>query len=150
MILVNAVIIRKFAGQSIRNKNMEKKRGRRVVMILFFAWTLLILYGSLAPSDDLPPMGWLAWIPYFDKVVHFGFYAGQVTLLLLWLQPTTRGDRFWVALCVITFSGTIELLQDEYFYRSKDALDLLANSVGALTGIPIAYLIRTFILKRFF
>lgn len=120
-----------------------------VVRILFFAWTAVILYGSLSPGDNLPPMGWLTWIPNFDKLVHFCFYLGQVTLLLLWLQPSRR-NRIWVALCAIIFSGTVELLQGEYFNRSADGLDFAANSLGALAGIPVAGLADRLIRKKFF
>ena len=95
-----------FRTDSDDYKNMEKKRHIKVAGVLFFVWTAVILYGSLSPGDDLPPMGWLARIPHFDKIVHFCFYLGQVLLLLLWLQPS-RGNRIWVALCAIIFSGTI-------------------------------------------
>ena len=94
-----------FRTDSDDYKNMEKKRHIKVAGVLFFVWTAVILYGSLSPGDDLPPMGWLARIPHFDKIVHFCFYLGQVLLLLLWLQPS-RGNRIWVALCAIIFSGT--------------------------------------------
>lgn len=109
-------------------------------MVLFFLWTAGILYGSLTPGDSLPRVGWLSKIPQFDKIVHFGFYLGQVALLILWLRPS-RGNRLWIALAAIAFSGVIELLQGEYCDRSADWLDLAANSAGALTGIPLAALL---------
>lgn len=136
-----------FRTDSDDYKNMEKKRHIKVAGVLFFVWTAVILYGSLSPGDDLPPMGWLARIPHFDKIVHFCFYLGQVLLLLLWLQPS-RGNRIWVALCAIIFSGTIELLQGEYFDRSADWLDFAANSAGALAGIPLARLAERLIFKK--
>ena len=136
-----------FRTDSDDYKNMEKKRHIKVAGVLFFVWTAVILYGSLSPGDDLPPMGWLARIPHFDKIVHFCFYLGRVLLLLLWLQPS-RGNRIWVALCAIIFSGTIELLQGEYFDRSADWLDFAANSAGALAGIPLARLAERLIFKK--
>ena len=42
--------------------------------------------------------------------------------------------------CII-FSGVVELLQSEYFNRSGDWIDFVANSLGALLGIPLAVLI---------
>ncbi|MFQ8805140.1 MAG: hypothetical protein ACLR8Y_08685 [Alistipes indistinctus] len=56
---------------------MHKPRYKFVLTLLLVLWTAGVLYGSLAPGDDLPPAGWLAMIPYFDKVVHFGFYFGK-------------------------------------------------------------------------
>ena len=53
---------------------MHKPHYKFVLTLLLVLWTAGVLYGSLAPGDDLPPAGWLAMIPYFDKVVHFGFY----------------------------------------------------------------------------
>ena len=49
---------------------MHKPRYKFVLTLLLVLWTAGVLYGSLAPGDDLPPAGWLAMIPYFDKVVH--------------------------------------------------------------------------------
>ena len=46
------------------------------------------------------------------------------------------------------FSGTIELLQGEYFDRSADWLDFAANSAGALAGIPLARLAERLIFKK--
>ena len=135
-----------FRTDSDDYKNMEKKRHIKVAGVLFFVWTAVILYGSLSPGDDLPPMGWLARIPHFDKIVHFCFYLGHLLLMLLSLQPS-RGHRIWVAMCAIIFSGTIELLQGEYFDRSADWLDFAANSAGALAGIPLARLAERLIFK---
>lgn len=117
-------------------------------MALLCLWTGFILYGSLAPGEDLPPMGWLAWIPQFDKVVHFGFYFGQVLLLTLWLHPR-RENRIWVALLAIIFSGAIELVQGEYFERESDLKDLLANSFGALSAVPVARWIDRWVTRKY-
>ena len=119
---------------------MKKEKHKAIAMILFFLWTAGILYGSLAPGEDLPPMRWLTRIPYYDKLIHFGFYLGQVVLLSLWIRPAHQ-NRIWVAIPCIIFSGIVELLQSEYFSRSGDWVDFAANSLGALLGIPLAVLI---------
>ena len=64
---------------------MRKRRCKytTVLNVLLGLWTVGVLYGSLAPGDDLPSAGWFDWIPYFDKVVHWGFYFGETLLLLL-------------------------------------------------------------------
>ena len=53
---------------------MNKNRYGFVVGGLFVVWTAVILLLSLVPGDELPPAGWLARIPHFDKIVHCGFY----------------------------------------------------------------------------
>lgn len=115
---------------------------------LWLGWTALVLYGSLAPGDELPT-GWFADIPHFDKLVHFGFYAGEVSLLLLLFRP--RGwNKLWVLLPVIGGSALIEYLQGAYFGRSNDPWDLAANTVGALTGLGLAPLLRRWVFGPLF
>lgn len=48
---------------------MRKRRSKytTVLNVLLGLWTVGVLYGSLAPGDDLPSAGWFDWIPYFDK-----------------------------------------------------------------------------------
>ena len=85
-------------------------------------WTAVILLLSLVPGDELPPAGWLARIPHFDKIVHCGFYLIETGLLVLWFRP---------------FSGVIELVQS-VCGRSADWLDWAANAFGAMAGVPAA------------
>ena len=47
---------------------------RTVLNWLLGLWSVGVLYGSLAPGNDLPSAGWFDWIPYFDKVVDWSFY----------------------------------------------------------------------------
>lgn len=128
---------------------MSNKSYKRLLIFCTVLWTAVVLYGSLAPGDDLPPTGWLAWIPHFDKVVHFIFYAGQTTLLLLLFEP--RGWRkLLVIIPVIGFSALIEYLQGRYFDRSNDSWDLLANTLGACSALMLAPLLKRTLLSRIF
>jgi len=123
---------------------MHKPRYKFVLTLLLVLWTAGVLYGSLAPGDDLPPAGWLAMIPYFDKVVHFGFYFGETLLVLLLFEP--RGWRRWTAVAaVILCSGAVELVQGALGYRSKDFWDFVANSSGALFAVAVAPLLQRFV-----
>ena len=120
---------------------MHKPRYKFVLTLLLVLWTAGVLYGSLAPGDDLPPAGWLAMIPYFDKVVHFGFYFGETLLVLLLFEP-----RGWTAVAaVILCSGAVELVQGALGYRSKDFWDFVANSSGALVAVAVAPLLQRFV-----
>lgn len=123
---------------------MHKPHYKFVLTLLLVLWTAGMLYGSLAPGDDLPPAGWLAMIPYFDKVVHFGFYFGETLLVLLLFEP--RGWRRWTAVAaVILCSGAVELVQGALGYRSKDFWDFVANSSGALVAVAVAPLLQRFV-----
>ena len=123
---------------------MHKPRYKFVLTLLLVLWTAGVLYGSLAPGDDLPPAGWLAMIPYFDKVVHFGFYFGETLLVLLLFEP--RGWHRWTAVAaVILCSGAVELVQGALGYRSKDFWDFVANSSGALVAVAVAPLLQRFV-----
>ena len=123
---------------------MHKPHYKFVLTLLLVLWTAGVLYGSLAPGDDLPPAGWLAKIPYFDKVVHFGFYFGETLLVLLLFEP--RGWRRWTAVAaVILCSGAVELVQGALGYRSKDFWDFVANSSGALVAVAVAPLLQRFV-----
>ena len=123
---------------------MHKPHYKFVLTLLLVLWTAGVLYGSLAPGDDLPPAGWLAMIPYFDKVVHFGFYFGDTLLVLLLFEP--RGWRRWTAVAaVILCSGAVELVQGALGYRSKDFWDFVANSSGALVAVAVAPLLQRFV-----
>ena len=123
---------------------MHKPHYKFVLTLLLVLWTAGVLYGSLAPGDDLPPAGWLAMIPYFDKVVHFGFYFGETLLVLLLFEP--RGWRRWTAVAaVILCSGAVELVQRALGYRSKDFWDFVANSSGALVAVAVAPLLQRFV-----
>ena len=123
---------------------MHKPHYKFVLTLLLVLWTAGVLYGSLAPGDDLPPAGWLAMIPYFDKVVHCGFYFGETLLVLLLFEP--RGWRRWTAVAaVILCSGAVELVQGALGYRSKDFWDFVANSSGALVTVAVAPLLQRFV-----
>ncbi len=127
---------------------MQKKGFRPLLIACTLLWTAGVLYGSLAPGDDLPT-GWWAAIPYFDKIVHFIFYAGEASLLLLWFEP--RGWRKgWVVGAVIAASAGIEWIQGEYINRANEPIDLIANTLGAFSGLGIAPLLRRWIVTPLF
>lgn len=125
---------------------MQNRIFRVVLWSLLVVWTGLVLYGSLAKNDDLPPVGWLTMIPYFDKLVHFGFYFGEATLLLLLFNISTRG-RILIVASVILFSGFIEIVQP-YLGRGGDSIDFLANTLGAIFGMVGASLINRFVVQK--
>ena len=85
----------------------------------------------------------------FDKVAHFGLYAGLSCLMAFWLG--TRSSRFKAAL-VATFICALYGLADEgiqYFIPSRNASieDYAADVLGAIFG-SICYLILDKLLPK--
>lgn len=65
-----------------------------------------------------------------DKIVHL---AGYALLMFWWAQLVTR-QRWKLAVAVVLFGVSIELLQGLTPNRQPDPLDALANSGGVLLG----------------
>ncbi|MCK9400267.1 MAG: VanZ family protein [Bacteroidales bacterium] len=101
--------------------------------ILFFAYLVLITALSLWPSDGLPDV---TLVPFADKLIHAGMYAG-FTFLMLWAWPEefSGAKQILPLLLVIAWGFLMEVLQQySYFGRSFDITDELANSLGFLPG----------------
>ncbi|MBN8824232.1 MULTISPECIES: VanZ family protein [unclassified Spirosoma] len=100
---------------------------------LAIIWTIIMLIGCLTPHDDLPEE-LLSWS---DKLLHVLIFA---PFTLLWALAGFPMGRVLIA--GILFGALIEVLQ--YILpinRSGDLIDLLADSLGAVVGIGIAWLI---------
>jgi VanZ family protein len=67
---------------------------------------------------------------HFDKLVHL---TGYGVLMFWWAQLVTE-RRWTLALSVVLFGISIELLQGLTPDRMPDTLDALANSAGVLLG----------------
>ena len=107
-----------------------KKRWKALTFLILTAITIL----SLLPVSALPPA------PGTDKTHHFIAYA------MLILPAALRKPANWILLGVffILYSGAIELIQP-FVNRYGEWLDLLANSMGVLSGMIIAWLINSII-----
>ncbi len=106
-----------------------KKRAR----VLAIIWTLLIFILCLLPGKDIPKVR----IPSADKYVHIILFGG---FAFLWLCGyPTRNIFFLIIIFFITvfFGWFIEFLQGllKSLGRSKDFMDLLADSGGDLLAV---------------
>ena len=95
-------------------------------------WALIILYLSLFNINDNETLKELLF-PYSDKIAHLGVY-GIFTLLLL-KDHTKKGKQLLPLIIPILYGILMEFLQYSLTeYRSMEMLDILANTIGALSA----------------
>ena len=99
------------------------------------AYGAFITWASLAPAENFT--GWVPRVPHIDKLVHFCFYGGMVTLGRWTLAShfTFRLTFRVVVFGAITYGALMEILQGLLvnYHRSFEFGDILANSLGAVT-----------------
>lgn len=105
-------------------------KGLAVIWLLIIS-VLFFLPGSALPKE--PPFG----IPYFDKYVHFSFFALLLFLFRFYYGPALRYSYLLFALSFCYGLG-VEMVQ-HYFIanRSFDLGDVVADMAGAVAGILI-------------
>lgn len=118
----------------------------RILMAVYLAAVGILCFGNFS-STGLDVPGRLFGIPV-DKVVHFVMFLPFVPLF--YGSFCRDGRSFTVAfagfLLAVAVGGAIEVLQGETGYRSRDVLDLLSDSLGALSGFAATTL--TILLTR--
>ena len=100
------------------------------------AWMVVIFTLCAMPASDIPGTG--LNIPHADKIVHFGMHFVMASLLIGSLKINARLKWSVIVGIAIGFSilygGAIEILQSNFFNRSGDPWDELANTAGAAAG----------------
>lgn len=96
-------------------------------------WTIIMLIGCLTPHEDIPN----ELATFNDKFLHVVIF---VPFTLLWILA---GVRVRQALIIgILFGGLIEVLQGILpINRNADWLDLSADSLGAVIGVVLGWLL---------
>ena len=87
-------------------------------------------------------------IPNKDKYVHFTFYFVFVVVWFLFAKRTNRTKKIkWIVLfSAIGYGILMEISQGIIpINRSPEVMDVLANSIGAITGL----IFITIILKKY-
>ena len=113
-------------------------------LFLYFAlsWTLLITYLSLSDPRILPKFQ----IQNVDKGVHFVFHFIFTVLWYLYLRHSQKGALKTLSntfLLSIFYGIVIEICQGTLTTtRSADAMDLIANSIGALSAVFAIVLVQ--------
>ncbi|GAB3692922.1 hypothetical protein GCM10027592_12280 [Spirosoma flavus] len=105
---------------------------------LAIVWTVVMLWGCLTPHQELPS----TLLTVSDKAMHVAIF---VLFAFLWQRA---GYSLPVVLVVgIFFGAFIEVMQYVLpINRSADWLDLLADSIGAVLGVFLAWLVTKYII----
>jgi VanZ family protein len=112
---------------------VTSRRVPRAAVLVWLAMYVAIAIGSLLPAGDLPP-------PAFDgidKLQHLACYA----LLSGWsvLLFGHRALRLRAMLVVVAFGSAVEIAQGLLTAsREPDAVDAVANAIGAVLGQLLA------------
>lgn len=100
-------------------------------------WTMLIFILCTLPSESLPKG------QPNDKISHFIIFAG---FTFFWLSQSLK---YWLIILIGVIYGIgIEFWQGsmpEYFHRSFDWYDALADGIGSIIGLVIYRLFNKFI-----
>jgi VanZ family protein len=115
-------------------------------------WILLILFLCTLPGSDIPSSSFLDKI-HFDKIVHFGLFGGIVFLVSLgiyWqkklISPLTL---LLLVIGTAAYGLAIEFIQKYWVVgRSFDMYDVLADTLGAIAGIWVFKLFRSWFLDK--
>jgi VanZ family protein len=112
-----------------------KKQARSLAIL----WTLLIFIGCFTPGKELPKVD----VPFIDKWVHLVLFGG-FTLFWLCANPSLQYRNLARWFLIATALGSaIELLQGllAFLGRTMEFMDAVADSVGAILGISLFWLL---------
>ncbi len=106
------------------------------------AWFFIVLFLICLPGKDVPEVGWLNFIPNFDKIVHIGIFC---VLGVLFCWPFYKSSvsskqqiKYFIriAISVSIWGLATEFIQKFYVPgRSFDMLDWAADTIGALIAL---------------
>jgi len=103
---------------------------------LAIIWLLLISFLFFLPGSALPKENWLDDI-YFDKWVHFGFFALLLFLWRFYFSPPIKFDTLCL-LAALIYGVGVECIQHYLIAnRSFDLGDVIADMAGALAGLLV-------------
>ena len=127
---------------------MKERKIAYILLILCIVWTIIIFIACTIPQSKLPELKILS----ADKAAHFAVFFVQSVLLSLLLHFRTGKSYFRIILLstlqAFIYGGIIEVLQNEFFNRSGDFYDLIADTLGGFSGAA-AYPVVLWIFNRF-
>ena len=120
---------------------ITKHLSERNFFILAILWTIGVTIASLASLNNLPSVS----ITGNDKTAHFVFYFVFFVLWYFGLQHYLKLKRVQLLLVFVTilYGICMEFLQAKLTAnRQADSFDVLANTLGTLTGFFTIWLYR--------
>ncbi|MGV1011016.1 MAG: VanZ family protein [Flavobacterium sp.] len=118
---------------------------KKTYLWLALLWTCIVTVLSLVTIGNI---GSSIPIPNKDKYVHFTFYFVFVVVWFLFAKRTNMTKKIkWIVLfSAIGYGILMEICQGIISTnRSPEVMDVLANSIGAITGL----IFITIILKKY-
>ena len=97
-----------------------------MLKLIFIAYTLLVITLSLIPTA----IG--GSVMYADKLAHFIAYGGMG--FLAYISVGSVNKRVYLFLLVISLGVVLEFFQLYIPGRSASFLDIMANTLGAISG----------------
>tara|TARA_R110002124_G_scaffold67590_4_gene183486 strand:+ start:4705 stop:5088 length:384 start_codon:yes stop_codon:yes gene_type:complete len=110
---------------------------KRIVFWIALLWTGVVLFLCLVQSDKIPAVN----IENLDKIVHAFFHFVFTALWILFFKTQIKDPDSYKPYIIsflfsVLFGVTIEILQGQYTTtRKEDALDVIANMVGASLAV---------------
>ena len=103
-----------------------------------FCWAATMAWGCLQEASGAAPGWWR--LPHIDKLAHAGMHG--LLAWLLWraasLGRASPGGAAAVVLLCAAYGLAIEWGQAQFtLTRSAEALDALANTLGAMLGVTL-------------
>lgn len=107
-----------------------------------YTWAAIIFAACLIPGREVPSLS----IFQYDKLIHFGIFALLAFLLLFLVKEPKKVHGLLVFLACTGYGYFVELLQGSGITegRAFDHLDAFADSLGAVAGVVIFFLLRHF------
>ncbi len=107
---------------------------------VFLGYWLLIFVGTHAPRIEEMGSGLLFGIPHFDKVAHFGMFAGWMGLSF-WLLRTFYERPRRAAVAGLFAAGTLYAIFDELSQSLVGRETSLADFCADAGGLAVAWLL---------
>jgi hypothetical protein len=108
---------------------------QKVAWTVWIVTLVLVVTGELLPGTSLP-MRWISSTGISDKVLHYGAYTLLAGIPILGFFPAS-GLRW--ALAMIPLGVALEFIQKLVPGRDFELADMVANTLGVLTGIAAGW-----------
>ncbi len=114
---------------------------------VFLGYWLLIFIGTHMPRIEEFGSGWLLGIPHFDKVAHFGMFAGWMGLSF-WLLRTCYARPRRAAIAGLFAAGALYAIFDELSQPLVGRETSLADFCADVGGLIVAWLLIALCQRR--